>query len=537
MPMRAAKYIDIHLHPHGRSFNYLRNSKGYASEHYHPWTGIRSNIKKREKAKRAFSYAQSSLPQCWNGNCAVVFASIYPFEKGFFIGGGKLDTEIFHSLNAFLDRFGILGEIAGTLIDKISGLLFSSEYNRLSAKDFLKSTLMRLPMKRIKFIQSPAYDYWEETKEEIDFLYTKSGKETGSRIMRRNLRGELKRPDPTEQAKGTYVIANNAAEVRESLQKGQMSMILTIEGMHALGTEGQLHHLFDRIAHLKENYPICFITFAHHFDNFLCGHAHSLIKSARLFVNQKQGMQADFNELGLAAARYLLSLRPDNRKNLQGLGKRILLDVKHMGAESRKSYYDKIVRPCLAQHQDVIPVIASHVGYSGVGTLDKLIANWNMDKEEDGIVLFEGLNHWNINVCDEDIAIILQTGGLLGLCLDQRILGQQDKKAVPGKTLIRHNLKRLLHNLHHHSGLTEAEKARIWEVLCIGSDFEGYIDPAADYATVIDFKKLEKDLEEIIAGFVQEGLQEAFYIQKSPALLARDIMMENVMRFLDRNFK
>jgi microsomal dipeptidase-like Zn-dependent dipeptidase len=356
-------------------------------------------------------------------------------------------------------------------------------------------------------------------------------------VWSRRLRRPIKNADPSEKAKGTYIIANNAREVRESLEKGQLPLILTIEGMHALGTEGQLHHLFDRIECLKANYPICFITFAHHFDNFLCGHAHSLIKSATLFVNQKQGMQEDFNCMGMAAARYLLSLRPDYTKNMEGLGRRILLDVKHMGAESRKTYYDKIVRHCMDKHQDIIPVIASHVAYSGVGTLDELIDNWKKGKEENGIVLHEGLNHWNINVCDEDIAIILQTGGLLGLCLDQRILGQQDKKKVHGKTLLRHNLKMMLQNLHHNSTLTEAEKARIWEVLCIGSDFEGYIDPPEGYATVMEFEKLEKDLKEILEGFVEEGLQETFQIQKSPALLARDIMMENVMRFLDRNWR
>jgi microsomal dipeptidase-like Zn-dependent dipeptidase len=429
-----------------------------------------------------------------------------------------------------------VGDIIGNLIDKFSGLFFSSDHDRLSAKDFLKSTLMRLPMKRIKFIQSPAYDYWTETLEELDFLYEKNGEETQSRMWSRRLRRSIKNPDPSEMAKGTYIIANNAREVRESLEKGELPLILTIEGMHALGTEGQLHHLFDRIEYLKVKYPICFITFAHHFDNFLCGHAHSLIKSATLFVNQKQGLQADFNDIGMDAARYLLSLRPDGTKNLEGLGRRILLDVKHMGAESRKTYYEKIVRRCMNDHQDIIPVIASHVAYSGVGTLDELIANWKKGKEEDGMVLHEGLNHWNINVCDEDITIILQTGGLLGLCLDQRILGQQEKKAVPGKTLIRHNLKMMLHNLHRNSQLTEAEKARIWEVLCIGSDFEGYIDPAADYATVMEFEKLEEDLVEIIEGFIAEGYQAEFHIHQSPKTLARNLMMENVMRFLDRNF-
>ncbi|RPA69082.1 hypothetical protein EF405_04530 [Cyclobacteriaceae bacterium YHN15] len=102
--------------------------------------------------------------------------------------------------------------------------------------------------------------------------------------------------------------------------------------------------------------------------------------------------------------------------------------------------------------------------------------------------------------------------------------------------MIRHNLKMMLHNLHRNSQLTEDEKARIWEVLCIGSDFEGYIDPAADYATVMEFEKLEEDLIEILEGFIAEGYQAEFHIHQSPQTIAHNMMMDNVMRFLSRGF-
>lgn len=81
----------------------------------------------------------------------------------------------------------------------------------------------------------------------------------------------------------------------------------------------------------------------------------------------------------------------------------------------------------------------------------------------------------------------------------------------------------------------EAENARIRELLCIGSEFDGYIDPVAGYATVMEFEKLEGpggDHCRICA----RRISGSFLYPKAPALLARDIMMVIGIRFFDRNF-
>lgn len=534
---RETKYIDLHLHPHGRSFNYLRNSKLENKAEYHPWTGIKSNNKAMERGRRAFSYAQCSFAQCWNGNCAVVFAAIYPFEKGFFSGGGRLDNDAIMFLEKNVDRIPLLGGILNPILERLTGTVFSSESDRRSIKDYFQSLLMRMPGKRIEFLQSSSYDYWTETKKEIDFVASRNGIETDSKLLKRSLKREVYRQEPFETAKGTYIIAKNYQEVQEALERKQLVVILTLEGAHCFGTDTQRTEIFNRIHELKNmDFPVFFITFSHHFNNFLCGHAHSLIKSATLLTNQDEGLQAKFNEIGLAAARLLLSLAPENRKN-DALGRRILIDVKHMGVESREQYYNEIILPSLEIHGDKIPVIASHVCYSGIRTFEKLKENYKNKKETDHLFEQRGLNHWNINVCDEDIEVILKTDGLLGICLDERIMGFNKTDKQDGFTLLKINLERMLEALSSNPRLKDEEKSKIWKVLCIGTDFEGYIDPTEKYPTVLQFEVLEKDFKSIVQSFIDGGKSQKYFITKSAEELSRDFCMNNVMGFLKQNFK
>lgn len=534
---RQTKYIDIHLHPHGRSFNFLRNSKLKDSEDYHPWTAIRSNIKAMEDGRRAFSYSQCSLAQCWNGDCAVVFAAIYPFEKGFFSGGGKLDKDAVLFLVKSFSRIPLLGSLVNPILEKLAGIVFNSDAERKSAKDYFQSLLMRMPGPRVEFLQSKSYDYWTEMKEEICFLTSRSGLETESKVLKKSLKKEVKKTEEFERARGTYIVAKNYGELKDALDKKQLVIVLTIEGAHSFSTDTQLTSVLCRIKELKDKYPVFFITFSHHFNNSLCGHAHSLIKGATLFANQKDGMQAQFNPLGIAAVRLLLSLTDQNIKNETALGRRILIDVKHMGVESREQFYKEIILPALNNHGDKIPVIASHVCYSGIATFLDMKKNWQENLESDDLLFGNGLNHWNINVCDEDVEIILKTEGLLGICLDQRIMGFFKGDNRDGKKLLESNLGRLLDAVIQNNKLNQEEKSKVWKILCIGTDFEGYVDPTKNYPTVLQFEQLEEDLFKFIQKYIDEGKAEQYYISKPATEIARDICMNNVMEFLKIHFR
>lgn len=317
-----------------------------------------------------------------------------------------------------------------------------------------------------------------------------------------------------------------------------MVFVVTIEGMHALGTDTHLPEVMRRIEAIKQwSPPVIFISFAHHVDNGLCGHAYSFPAEATLFADQRANMQAPFNELGLAAARYLLSLDQFNRKNTGALSRRISIDVKHMSAAARRQYYDQIVRPCMLQQPpDVIPVIASHVGYSGVNSLADQEANYRRTGEPDDFQVVSGLNAWNINVCDEDVQIILQTEGLLGLYLDQRILGQKRKEHRNGIDLLWHNLSAMVQGVRNNPALSNSERLRFWNCICLGTDFEGYIDPADNYPAALSFDALKQELLWRLHQVEQQGLQWQYFMQKSAQAIVDDVCLNNVLRFLQKHF-
>ncbi|MFZ6010498.1 MAG: hypothetical protein ACOYXT_09135 [Bacteroidota bacterium] len=527
-------FADLHCHPHSRAFNFMRNSRQRKTDKYNPWTIIIPNFRAQEKGARAFNYSQCDPVKLINGNVRIAFASLYPFEKGFFRGGGKIDGEGVAKVAAIVQKIPLLGFAAEMWLRMKLKPWLSSEEGVISAKDHFQSILMKMPIKRIEYIQSGEYEYYEELKEEYEFLVSKSGVPSQAVIEGSPIRKTLfklfgkKKNKEALKGNGTYVVARNFVEVEAAAAQENLVFILTIEGMHALGTDNFLPEIFTRIDEIKAwHYPVFFITFAHHFDNKLCGHAHSMPKEATLFVDQREAMHSPFNDIGWAAARQLLSLDPDNKKDLATYGRRIFLDLKHMGARSRQEYYQKIIDPCIKKG-DVIPVILSHVGYSGVKTLNEMIAN--MDFEAD---TFQGklFNNWNINACDEDILKVIDTGGLLGLCFDQRILSQKKKEVIASEALLEKNLKGILQAVDS-SSLTAQAKPRIWDVLTIGTDFEGYIDPADDYATSAAFNRFYADLVKIIQTLPSNSFQEG----RTPEVLAKKICYDNVIEFLKRYF-
>src|SRR5690606_10738749 len=132
-------------------------------------------------------------------------------------------------------------------------------------------------------------------------------------------------------------------------------------------------------------------------------------------------------DLGLRITRELLDL--DDDLEPRG-GRRILIDVKHMSARARKEYYEAIVRPYNANYEHWsadkqarygrLPVLFSHAAYAGADTLDTLIEKADREHDHYHVPPFYA---WNINLCDEDIREVHASGGLIGLCFDQRICG------------------------------------------------------------------------------------------------------------------
>ena len=185
------------------------------------------------------------------------------------------------------------------------------------------------------------------------------------------------------------------------------------------------------------------------------------------------------------------------------------------------------------------------------------------------------LNPWSINLYNEEINIIFDSGGMIGIILDQRILGAQK---VKGEYFDRNELKALLgetvefvegifqedepfvfedeeerteelslfnkrmHLRHICNTILHAVKIggeRAWKQLCIGSDMDGLIDPVNNCTSSEQFPDLEKDLVNMLQIMILEGQQEdptVSYFGDNMESKVRDIMYNNGLRFLQTHF-
>jgi microsomal dipeptidase-like Zn-dependent dipeptidase len=236
----------------------------------------------------------------------------------------------------------------------------------------------------------------------------------------------------------------------------------------------------------------------------------------------------------------------------------LIIDIKHMGLKSRQDLYEYRRSkpqyagiPIIASHMGVTGYSLAEwvdaLTKSSVFSLAGIRAVEIMTRRKKAGEWGSGLNDeftfnpWSINLMDEDIVEVLHTGGLIGVSLDVRILGFQAKigasaheqsefVSVPDfKTFFpdiqvrglvpeplesmetveswliptkeeRHPLC-LCFNLLHIVAVAKANKAEIgskmtdpWRHICIGSDFDGLIDPVKICRDASKMPDLEKVL-------------------------------------------
>ena len=434
-----------------------------------------------------------------NGGVKLAFASLYPLERGFFIGTRQAKRDNLVKVYECLEKeddTNLVEAVIGTLGKELASLLLDKG---TPTRKIAQMIYMDVPGKRVKQIWDNGYNYWKALKDEYAFIKARDGQLCESEIYIPYFQNDLERIRQLREtcaldyvAKNTYHLTQDAAGVQDAIKKDQIALVLTIEGMHALGSDTEpIEVVLTRIATLRDwDHPPFFITFAHHFDNGLCGHAHSLPGIAKLIADQSKNMDKGFNANGYKAARALLCLDADN-KRIPG-ERRILVDVKHMSAASRKDFYREIINPAF-EKGDVIPVIASHVGYSGIKNIDEMIGNCQQETDD---FLTDKFYSWNINLCDTDVEVIFKTGGLIGMSLDQRILGFHKKLNNDNSiNLLGRNIKAMLDAVIYNERIPyEDKRNRLWDMIAIGSDNEGYIDPLNDYPTTLHFDKMQQDL-------------------------------------------
>jgi hypothetical protein len=558
-------YADIHCHPGTAAYDSLRmGDQGNDMIPFDPWHIPQSDLVRQAQGKRTAGYSQCDLAKDTAAGVKLLFAALYPIEKKYFSGidGGRIGKKM---VAEFYRRVCVDGDLQAHEW-LLSQVRTEPGLENIGKLDFLNTRSMGYPSERIQYLQNGRYDYFEELRREYKFYRNKAGLQ-GSTIDALQLYPNGLKKNWC----GTYHLAQSGRDFEQKFRHDDddVMIVLTIEGIHALGVgnpedesvrEGQekkdvsIGKLKSRIRQLKGEEPLeddelmhwehrpFFITFAHHFNNTLCGHARSLPPLAKIIYDQRKNMDKGI----LRQATYEVMqefLGLDSSLNPTG-SSRIHIDVTHMSAASRKNYYEQIIRPFNRKTENrnfKIPVIASHVGYSGIHWLEDQIRNANREEEDEKFHV-NGFLGCGINVCDEDLVEIHTSGGLLGISFDRRLLGDSnvqwfnnlpflDSERRQSLRLISRMIREFV-NIPFYYHLEHP--LRIWDILCLGTGFEGFGEPLARYATVLQFKTFEEDLIEILERLKKE--EPLWFGNFNPEHLARKICFENAVEFVKKHY-
>jgi len=474
---------DFHLHPQMKPFH---------SGHPEPVKNIWEEIHHAKATKPAghFAYAaskgvakytQSNFYKLAEGNVRVAFISLYPTEKG------------------FLSVRSLPKIVAGK-----SGI------------DELISIATGYDIQRIKYLMQHS-GYFEELNDEYQFV----------------VNGQGASPD----GQYAYRLVRNYQEMKQVLDGSDntIAVVVTIEGGHALfDTEmlsGKLTKTEMKVA-IKRNvvamkeweYPPFMINIAHHFYNQLCGHAKSFkVLIGEVLVNQKRGLETGFTGLGIKAMKELLS---------NSNGRRIHIDTKHMSLQARKDYYNWLRSYNYLNKYDRIPVICSHSGLNGFKTMSgSQIKNDNEQKNASGYFF-----NWSINNSDEEVNIIHDSGGIIGLMLDRGKLGggkflSEVKKMTEIERKKEAYMQIFWDNVFR--GVQAVNQKTAWDIFCIGSDFDGGIEHMEPYDGEDKMQNLWMDLYSYLE---RNQYQKQLWFGYKPEELVNKIMFENVKNFSERHF-
>ena len=468
--------------------------------------------------KKMATYSQSNLDSCFQGNNRLVFCSVYPIEKPF------LKPYRPFSKSTGVHRF-ILGLIFGKKFTK----------NNIYVDKKIVSLLSGISLKTASRLIDPIHDnsittidYFYDYILEYQYLLHASG--TTSKNVINGMQPK-------------FQLVKNYEHFLETQAQDTICGIMTIEGMHALGVYNK-QDLFEtaeietlplerqnklKLAFIKnieaikkEEFPPFFITYAHHFNNLLVGHAKSFMDAKGTFdpgfadiFDQTIGQDLGISSFGmLLIIDHLLS-----REN----GQRILIDVKHMSVLARKSYYDLLqnMREKSDALKDNVPVICSHAAVSGIDTLANALItkdSFNLDKNS-------YVSIWDINLTDQDIVEIFKSDGLIGICMhDGRMPGNKFRKLLKKadeETTKKLHVQMFLTNVFHivkvnMAYIRKVNKTRTtskineidaWKTICLGTDNDGIVDPFDHYNTAAHLPAFRAKITEALNNYVMPEYQ------------------------------
>jgi microsomal dipeptidase-like Zn-dependent dipeptidase len=373
----------------------------------------------------------------------------------------------------------------------------------------IANLITSIGFKRVRHLQKHT-DYFLDLVNEYNFFKNS--------CMDLEIDGQIKR----------WRLAGSWFEVKKILDEDHcMAVIPTIEGGHVFNTglssygrPTQEEEMFQNIETVKNwEYPPLFITLAHNFNNDLCGHARNLDRLGP-FANQLENINTGFTPLGIKVVRALL----DNTK------RPVFIDIKHMSLKSRLQYYDLIEN----EYDNKIPVLVSHGAVTGV----------DLSYKQNTFIPPGMLSTQDINFFDEELVIIAKTRGLFSL--------QMDSRRFAHRKLVRKSLRQVFHpnahkqsaaaiwlQLQHIAEILDSHQLFAWGTACIGSDFDGTINPLNGLWTAEQFPLLAEELLVLASDYLHKknGLIHRENSTIMPEEIVERFIFINVNEFLQYHYR
>lgn len=523
--------VDIHCHPSGKPYMSGRNNPVHTPfESYNneikSWLLSRLN-RQIENIAQVKLGTQSNFDNLHKGKVRLVIASLTPLEKAFLVANLRPDSFLNDNLKSLVSETKVPWEdtVKTAVINALTGF-YTDDI------DFVKKMMLNYFQEGLL----PEYRYLTK------FHNQKNKKETY-----------------------TIKFVKNYAQIEEAFNSNTdtLCILVSIEGAHTLSgrvpnmaflkrDQGMSHKndppdfttLIEYVNNIeamkKWEFVPFFITLNHHFWNGLGGHAKSLMKLVGTIVSQSEGVNEGLKELGKEVIKLLLK-----KTN----GPRVLIDIKHMSPKCRKDFY-AFIETEYWKKGDKFPLICSHTGVvSKCRTLDALML------QDDDAELHDNSNYLHensINICAEDILKIAETNGLIGIQLDEkRIAGNtiisviKNNKQLGSADLRLQFVKVLCANLFE---IVKTVNSKLgWNLISIGSDYDGLINHLDFYPTTAEMPVLRKDVLKFLKK-PQEISQPGFNYSVSlpeikrllfdltPEEIVEKIFSKNVMVFLQNNF-
>lgn len=523
--------VDIHCHPSGKPYMSGRSNPRHTpfetyDNEIQAWLlgRLRSVLENLSHVKLA---TQSNFDNLHRGNVRVVIASLTPLEKAFLVANLQADNFLNDNLKALVTEKQTPWE--DTIKSKVVNALTGFDVDDI---DFAKKSMRNY--------------FYDGLVPEYNYLTSFDAEQNKAKEYR-------------------VKFVKNYQAIEDALAGDTpvICVITSIEGAHTLSSQvpnmaflrrdqGQSHEndpddfttLIEYVNNIEtmKQWPFVplFISLNHHFWNGLGGHAKSLMKLIGTIVSQSEGLNEGLKELGKEVIKLLL--KTSN-------GPRILIDIKHMSPQCRIDFY-AFIKNEYWKKNDKFPLVCSHTGIvTKCRTLAELL------RQDDDAELLDNTNYLHensINLCKEDVLLIAETRGLIGIQLDEkRVAGNtiieiiKKNKKLGLKELRRQYVKVLFANLFEIVQITGNKQG--WDLLTIGSDYDGLINHLDFYPNTAEMPVLRNDMLDFLNDpeeISQPGFKyrlsltdmKALMFDLAPAEIIDKVFAGNAMAFLKANF-